>query len=69
MTIKGITWEHGSDFHAILECEHCGNTQKLVTGYNDTFYRDKVIPAMVCNKCGKNRAGEEPGAIVEYETK
>lgn len=50
----------GNDFSALMECEHCGNIQKLSSGYEDSYYHDRVIPAMTCKKCGKNRAGELP---------
>lgn len=58
MKIKEITSEHRNDFSATMECEHCGRTQKLTTGYHDNYYHTRVIPAMNCNWCGKNRAGE-----------
>jgi len=35
MKIKNITSEHRNDFCAIMECEHCGSTQKLSSGYHD----------------------------------
>lgn len=50
----------GNDFHATMECEHCGHTQELKTGYDDTHYHNRVIPAMTCGGCGKNRSGEVP---------
>lgn len=59
MKIKEITSEHRNDFSAIMECEHCGETHKLTTGYHDNFYHTQVIPAMKCKACGKNRAGEQ----------
>lgn len=58
MKIKEITWQHRFDFSAIMECEHCLKTQENKCGYNDSFYHDRVIPAMKCQHCGKNRAGE-----------
>ena len=42
----------------MMECEHCESTQKLTTGYDDAYYHGRVIPAMACNACKKNRAGE-----------
>lgn len=60
MKIKEITFEMGNDFYAIMECEHCGHEQKNEAGYNDGFYHTRVIPAMDCKKCGKNREGN-PG--------
>lgn len=58
MKIKTITFELGNDFNAIMECEHCGSTQENKSGYHDNYYHTRVIPAMHCNGCGKNRAGE-----------
>ena len=60
MKIQKITFESGNDFKAVLECEHCGQTQPLGTGYHDNFYHTKVIPAITCKSCGRNRAGEVP---------
>lgn len=57
MKIKEITSEHGNDFSAIMECEHCGHEGKLTSGYHDQFYHTKVIPAMFCKACGLNREG------------
>lgn len=58
MQIKRITSQHRNDFNADMECEHCGHVEKLKDGYNDAFYHERVIPAMHCTECGKNRAGE-----------
>lgn len=60
MKIKEYTDSHRNDFCAIMECEHCGSTQKLTTGYDDNYYHEHVIPAMTCKSCGKNRSGEIP---------
>ena len=57
MKIKEITSHMGNDFSATMECEHCGHLAKLTTGYDDSFYHSRVIPAMRCIKCGKDRAG------------
>jgi len=62
MKIAKMLNEYRNDFSAIMECEHCGNTQELITGYHDNFYHTKVIPAMYCKKCNKNRAGESQNA-------
>jgi hypothetical protein len=58
MRIKKILWEMGNDFSADMECEHCGHVGKITSGYHDNFYHTRVIPAMKCAACGKNRAGE-----------
>lgn len=57
MKIKAITSEHRNDFSAIMECEHCGHEQQNRSGYHDTFYHTKVIPKMLCEKCGLDREG------------
>lgn len=57
MYIDEYLSEHGRDFSATMKCEHCGETHKLTTGYNDSNYHNNVIPAMVCKGCGKNAAG------------
>jgi hypothetical protein len=63
MKIKAILTEHRNDFTATLECEHCGAVQPLKTGYHDTYYHTRVIPALFCQTCHKNRAGQtEEGA-------
>lgn len=61
MRIQKITSEYRNDFRAIMECEHCGATQELTTGYHDNHYHVNVIPAMCCHTCGKNRSGEVTG--------
>jgi hypothetical protein len=58
MKIKQILSSHRNDFTALMECEHCGHTGKLGSGYNDDHYHQRVIPAMQCAECGKNRTGE-----------
>ena len=52
MQIKKIISQHRRDFTAIYECEHCGET-KEGSGYDDAYFHQEVIPAMVCGKCGK----------------
>ena len=54
MQIKEITFEMGNDFHAVMECEHCGHTRRNKSGYNDAYYHEHVIPAMKCVACGKS---------------
>lgn len=60
MKIQRITSMMRNDFSAIMECEHCGATQELNSGYNDGYYHERVIPAMTCKACGKNRLGVVP---------
>lgn len=58
MKIKQILSQHRNDFTAIMECEHCGATEKNGAGYHDEFYHERVIPGAHCQSCGRNRAGE-----------
>lgn len=59
MKIKRITFEMGADFHAVMECEHCGHDQPMRHGYHDGYFHDNVIPAMPCQSCGLDRAGRK----------
>jgi transcription elongation factor Elf1 len=67
MKIKNITFEMGNDFHAIMECEHCGHQGKLSSGYHDNFYHTRVIPAMRCAECGKSRNAETDANVSPVE--
>ena len=58
MRIKKITSQSRRDFYAIYECEHCGNTQEG-SGYDDSYFHVKVIPSLVCKKCGKTANKDE----------
>ena len=53
MKIKEITHQSRRDYTAIMECEHCGNTQIDNGGYDDSYYHKNVIPKMKCVMCGK----------------
>jgi hypothetical protein len=44
--------QHRRDFTALYECEHCGATKRDY-GYDDAYFHTSVIPAMVCEQCGK----------------
>lgn len=57
MKIQKITFECGNDFSAIMQCEHCGNTQSNSSGYHDNHYHTQVIPALHCAACGLDRHG------------
>lgn len=57
MKIKEVLWKSRFDFGAIMECEHCGHEAKNEYGYDDHFYHTRVIPAMRCKECGKDRSG------------
>ncbi len=52
MKIKEILRQNRRDFHAIFECEHCG-VEIEKDGYDDTYFHQRVIPAMKCASCGK----------------
>ena len=58
MKIQKITSQSRRDFSAIMECEHCGETEVNNHGYDDAFYHSKVIPNMECKSCGK-KSGED----------
>jgi hypothetical protein len=58
MKIAKILSEHGNDFSAEMECEHCGHKMTLTNGYHDSYYHTRIIPGMYCRACRKNRAGE-----------
>ena len=57
MKIVKITSTYANDFSADMVCEHCGRTAHLTSGYHDAFYHERVIPAMRCKGCGKDRSG------------
>ena len=57
MRIKKIISQHRSDYRAEMVCEHCNAEAIDLYGYNDANYHERVIPAMHCKACGKNRAG------------
>jgi transcription elongation factor Elf1 len=57
MKIKEITSQHRRDFRAVYTCEHCGH-EKEDSGYDDANFHQNVIPAMMCEKCGKKASGD-----------
>lgn len=60
MRIKQLDACYGRDLYGKLECEHCGNIEKLSGGYDDNYWHTKVLPSFNCASCQKNRAGETP---------
>lgn len=62
MKIDRMISESGNDFSATLVCEHCGSRQELTTGYHDNYYHTRVLPAIACRACGKNREGSHVSA-------
>ena len=53
MKIERITNQNRRDFTAIMECEHCGHIEENISGYDDNFFHQQVIPKMKCPKCNK----------------
>ncbi len=68
MKIKNIISRHRNDFRADMECEHCGHVQRNNNGYDDSNYHNRVIPAMTCSACGKNRSGAVPATANDNGT-
>lgn len=60
MFIVEYTWRHRYDFNAIIECEHCGNQQTLMHGYDDHNYHHNVVPRLYCVHCGQDSHGITP---------
>ncbi len=63
MKLHVITWQHRSDFEAILHCEHCGEFQSMGYGYDDDRFHEKVIPTIKCVACGKRSNEIIPSGI------
>lgn len=57
MKIKKITSQSRRDFQAVYECEHCGH-EESGSGYDDTYFHQEVIPAMICSKCEKKASDD-----------
>ena len=55
MKIKEKLSQYRRDFRAIYECEHCGYEEEG-SGYDDTYFHQRVIPERKCPKCGKEVA-------------
>ena len=60
-----ILSQHRNGYTAEMVCEHCDAKHIDKYGYADNNYFDRVIPAMHCPSCGKNRAGELRAEKVE----
>jgi len=52
MRIKRKIRQHRRDFTAIYQCERCGH-EREGSGYDDHYFHQHVIPAMVCDGCGE----------------
>ena len=55
MRIIRITDQIRRDFWADMECEGCGHIKSHVSGYDDRYFHDQVIPDMKCPACGESR--------------
>lgn len=64
MKIKQKLSQYRRDFTAILICEGCGHEKTLMSGYDDRYYHDNVLPNMKCPVCGNSR--NDLGIIGEY---
>lgn len=65
MKIKEIISQHRRDFTAIYECEHCGH-EKESSIYDDANFHENVVPSMICDICGKGRAGNYRPLATKY---
>lgn len=63
MKLEKITNQHRSDYVEEMVCEHCDAKATDNNGYLDVNYTSRVIPAMHCEKCGKNQAGKQKTVI------
>ena len=52
MKIKTIISQYRRDFKAIFICQHCDH-EETKSGYDDSYFHNKVIPDMDCSKCKK----------------
>lgn len=41
------------DFTADYKCEGCGHIAKKVSGYDDHYFHNQVVPTMICSNCGE----------------
>jgi transcription elongation factor Elf1 len=66
MKIKEIISQMRRDFRTIFICEHCENEEEL-SGYDDTYFHQKVIPAMKCKKCNKSSPQDYRAYAPKYD--
>lgn len=50
MRIKEKISQHRRDFTADYICDGCGHIERG-HGYDDAYFHNEVIPAMVCTEC------------------
>jgi len=66
MRIKEKKYQHRRDFEADFICEHCGNIEKDVSGYDDAYFHNEVIPTWKCKKCGKTADENYRPLVTKY---
>ena len=66
MKIKKINSQSRRDFWADFECEHCGHIEKNVSGYDDAYFHNSVIPEMKCKKCDKKASDNYKPLATKY---
>lgn len=47
---KTYSWSR-RDFRYDATCEHCGNIDKNISGYDDANYYNNVVPDLKCSNC------------------
>jgi hypothetical protein len=45
---------HRRDFSFTAKCEHCGNVETNINGYDDDNFYNNVVPDMKCTKCSES---------------
>ena len=65
MKIKEFLSQNRRDFRAVFECEHCGHKVEK-SGYDDTFFHLKVVPAMECPNCGRTASDNYRPLTTKY---
>ena len=68
MFIKNKIYQHRRDFKATYKCQFCGN-EKDNMGYDDANFHNNVIPAMVCEHCGKSTNSENDTSYTAMGTR
>jgi len=66
MKIHEIQDQMRRDFWAIYVCEHCGHKTDQKSGYDDANFHNNVIPAMVCDECGKTASDDYRPLTTKY---
>ncbi|MCK9429815.1 MAG: hypothetical protein M0R17_07400 [Candidatus Omnitrophica bacterium] len=67
MKIQKINSQNRRDFYADMVCEHCGHVEKNVSGYDDDFFHQTVIPSMKCTQCGEISPTDYKPLPTKYE--